>query len=56
MEAQLDFTASDGGMVLQIFRSGQFIDGIYVVIDRISSYESSSFSLNIIFCVFSFIR
>jgi hypothetical protein len=52
MEAQLDSAMFDGGMVLQIFRSGQFIDGLYVVIDMISSYESSSFSLNVLFLSF----
>jgi hypothetical protein len=52
MKAQLDSAAFDGGMVLQIFRSSQFIDGIYVVIYRISSCESSSFSLNILFLYF----
>ena len=39
-------------MVLQIFWSDQFIDGVYVVIDMIYSYESSSFSLNILFLSF----
>jgi hypothetical protein len=36
-------------MVLQIFQFDQFIDGIYVVIDMISSYGSSSFNLSILF-------
>jgi hypothetical protein len=40
-------------MVLQICRSDQIIDGLYVVIDNISSYENLSFSLNILFFVFS---
>jgi hypothetical protein len=52
MEAKLDSTTFDGGMVLQIFRSSQIIDGLYVVIDMTSSYESSSFSLNILFLSF----
>jgi hypothetical protein len=30
----------------------RFIDGIYVVIDMTSSYESSSFSLNVLFLSF----
>jgi len=47
-EAQLDSTVFDGQMVLHIFRSGQFIDGIYVVIYKIYSYESDSFSLNVL--------
>jgi hypothetical protein len=29
-EAQLDSAVFNGGMVLQILRSGQFIDGLYV--------------------------
>jgi len=50
--SQLDSAAFDGGMVLQIFRSIQFIDGIYVAIYRISSYESSFFYLNVLFLSF----
>ena len=42
----------DGGMVLQIFRSSQFIDGIYVMIYMIYSCESSSFILNVLFLSF----
>jgi hypothetical protein len=52
MEVQLESVAFDGRMVLQIFRSSQFIDGIYVVIYRISSCESSSFILNVILLYF----
>jgi hypothetical protein len=53
-EAQLDSATFNGGMVLQILRSDQLIDGLYVVIDRMSSCENSSFSSNVLFCIFSY--
>jgi hypothetical protein len=52
MEAQLDSATFDGGMVLQIFQSNKFIDGIYIVIYMISFYESSCFSLKVLFLYF----
>jgi hypothetical protein len=39
-------------MVLHIFQSSQFIYGLYVVIDRMSSYESSLLCLNVHFVSF----
>ena len=55
-KAQLGSAVFDGRMVLHIFRSIQLIDGIYVVIYKISSREKSSLSMNNLFFVFSLIN